>query len=122
VPHREARVQTIVEIVIFRVKPHQQDEFWEAMRQWVSHIKEQPGFVSYNYMKSLSDPGVLVQILEFQYKFIAQDILRKYQEKIGDEKFYRFFHLLHEKPEIEYYEKIDILEEPLKPGEKHTSL
>ncbi|MDQ7826455.1 MAG: hypothetical protein RDV48_26875 [Candidatus Eremiobacteraeota bacterium] len=104
-------MQTIVEIVIFLVKPYRLDEFREAMKLWVSHIKEQPGFVSYSYLRSLNNPSILFQILEFQYKFVAQDVLEKYREKIGDEKFQRFFHLLQKKPTIEYYEKIDFLNE-----------
>jgi len=104
-------VDTIIEIVIFHIKPHKQVEFREAMKQWVSHIKEQPGFVAYSYLRSVSDPCVLIQILEFQYKFVAQEGLKKYREKIGEEKFQSFYHLLHKEPVIEYYEKVDFLNE-----------
>jgi len=104
-------LDTIVEVVIFHVKPHKQEEFKEAMKIWVQHIREQPGFVKYSYLKSVGVPGVIIQILEFQYKFIAQDVLEKYREKIGDEKFNSFFNMLHKKPVIEYYEKMDFLGE-----------
>jgi quinol monooxygenase YgiN len=112
-------VETIIEVVIFYVKPDRQEEFWEAMKPWVSHVKESAGFVSYNYFRSMSEPGMIIQILEFQYKFSAQHILKKYQEKVGDERFHSFFHLLQRKPVIDYYEKIDFLggesKEPGKP-------
>ncbi len=113
----EDRVDTIIEVVIFHVKPQKEEEFKESMKMWLSHIKEQPGFVTYTYLKSVGVPGVIIQILEFQYKFIAQDVLKKYKEKIGDEKFHSFFHMLHKKPVIEYYEKMDFINEK-SPGEE----
>lgn len=109
-------MDTIVEVVIFHVKPHLQDEFREAMKIWVGHIMEQPGFIKYTYLKSVGVPGVIIQILEFQYKFIAQDVLKKYRERIGNEQFQRFFNLLHKKPVIEYYEKMDFLGEQEQSG------
>ncbi|MDQ7823931.1 MAG: hypothetical protein RDV48_14115 [Candidatus Eremiobacteraeota bacterium] len=97
----------VVEVVIYDVNTRRKEDFDQMMNQWVQYLSQQPGFISSSYLQSLEKPRIHVQILEFEDKQMALQILDNYRMHVGEERFSEFFKILNRRPAIEYYKKIE---------------
>lgn len=94
----------IVEVVIFDIKIGREKDFEEASIQFAEFIKNEKGYLRRWYFREKLIGRRYVHCTEYSNREMAENIIDKYKNKVGVEKFNNFFGMLRRMPVIEWHE------------------